>query len=63
MSSKHVSIRMSLLSIFVSMMSIWYALGIGGSACLLQNSKLDVFLLVFLSFLSFKIKSECQSKE
>ena len=63
MSSKHVSIRVSLLSIFVSMMSIWYALGIGGSAGLLHNSKLDVFLFVFLSFLSFKIKSECQSQE
>ena len=62
-SSKHVSIRESLLSIFVSMTSIWYAVGIGGSACLLQNSKLDVFLLVFSSFLSFKTKSECQSQE
>ena len=63
MSSKHVSIRESLLSIFVSMTSIWYAVGIGGSACLLQNGKIDVFLMVFLSFLNFKIKGECQSQK
>ena len=57
MSSKHVSIRESLLSIFVSMTSIWYALGIGGSACLLQNSKLRrIFIGIF-------VLSQFQNKE
>ena len=55
-SSKHVSIRESLLSIFVSMTSIWYAFGIGGSACLLQNSKLRRIFIAIFVFSQFQNK-------